>query len=122
MITHLWFGQGQLWKGKIFFKNDKSMSKMGINRFQSKSRSIITDHMFEYTLTDSSFQSYTTSLQNNYAPYHPSRLSPWRGMKDELRWLPCAESSSSGVLIGMGYFDWSGGMLNASPFLLVQDI
>jgi hypothetical protein len=122
-ITHALFGKGRLWKGKIFFptSDGSSMSKKeGINRFQSKSKITITDHKFDYSVCESSFQCGRNSLQHNYAPHHPSRFSPWRGMKDELRWIPCA-SSTSGVLIGMGYFDWSGGILNASPFLLVQD-
>jgi hypothetical protein len=36
-------------------------------------------------------------------------------MKDELRWIPYDFGK---VMIGIGYIDWSGGVWNASPFLL----
>ena len=140
IITHKFFGRGRHWNGKLI-RNDYT----GINQFSTRQMVVgrngmgggddddpihdmpilETAHQFHYEIGPTQLKrddgdandddNGGTSLKHDYAPYHPFLLSPWRSMKDELRWIPCA---SGKVMIGIGYFGWSGGVWNASPFLL----
>ena len=118
IITNQLFGRGRTWNGKLI--QDDSI---GINRFLKTTSSadtgvpniIETQHQFDHTIGESQLDSKSPSLKLNYSPYQKFTLSPWRGMHDELRWIKCA---SGRVMIGIGYFDWSGGVLNSSPFVL----
>jgi hypothetical protein len=109
VITHKLFGRGREWKGKVI-RDDWT----GINRFAGAHGAIETAHEFQYQIGTSQLDG-TPSLQHDYTPFHGFVLSPWRSMKDELRWVDC---SSGKVMIGIGHFGWSGGVLNSSPFLL----
>jgi len=52
-----------------------------------------------------------------YAQHH-RRLSPWRGMVDEVRVVPGTDDK---LLLGWGNLGWwAGGVLNASPFCLYR--
>jgi hypothetical protein len=108
-ITHQLFGRGRQWKGKVI-RDDET----GINRFLGANGVIETEHEFQYKIGASQLDG-TPSLKHDYAPFHRFALSPWSSMRDELRWVEC---SSGKVMIGIGYFGWSGGVLNSSPFLL----
>ena len=96
---------------------------------------------FDYSLEASALSSgsgsgsgssTTSSLFQRYAAHCPPSFSPttwlWRGMVDELRVVPLVKggdrdgtTSEEGppVLLGMGYFTWSGGAWNPAPFCLV---
>ena len=98
---------------------------VGKNRFALNS-SIKTpqrlDRTFDYSIGKSilpSPSSINKSLFNKYAS-HCSSLSPmsllWRGMVDELRVIKVGKEK---VLLGLGYFTWSGGVYNLAPFCLV---
>jgi len=127
-ITNRLFGKGNPWLGKAYMKptsNDKNGGE-GKNRFALNS-SIKTpqrlDRTFDYSIGKSilpSPSSTNKSLFNKYAS-HCSSLSPmslvWRGMVDELRVIKL--SNKERVLLGMGYFAWSGGVYNLAPFCLV---
>ena len=103
---------------------------------------ILLDRTFDYYTGQSAICS-GSSLINRYSS-HCSRWSPmsliWRGMVDELRVIPlsvdaeeCNDVSTDQtqtqneneskkramLLLGMGYFTWSGGALNSAPFCLV---
>lgn len=101
---------------------------------------ILLDRTFDYYLGQSTICS-GSSLINRYS-LHCSRWSPmsliWRGMVDELRVIPLSvdaeecndvsmdqtqnrnESKKRAMLLlGMGYFTWSGGAWNSAPFCLV---
>lgn len=138
-ITNKMFGRGLKWKGKAYFSSNSSVC-IGKNRFclkQNRESSIVFDRTFDYYIGQSALCS-TSSLINRYSP-HCSKWSPlsliWRGMVDELRVIPlslavpCNDVSSDQtkkelnnkamLLIGMGYFTWSGGAWNSAPFCLV---
>ena len=124
IITHTLFGTGRHWNGKLF-RNDLT----GINQFRKlggggngiinkggpgREAPLEMAHPFQYQLGTTQLKRSLgddagggTSLKHDYAPYHPFILSPWRSMRDELRWIPC---SSGKVMIGIGYFGWSGGV------------
>ena len=91
------------------------------------------DRPFEFyigssTLPTASYSSSAAnkSLFNNYASQCSSTFPMsliWGGMVDELRVVKCsddkAKSGGKAVLLGMGYFAWSGGVWNIAPFCLV---
>ena len=109
VITHKLFGRGRQWQGKVI-RDDET----GINRFLGAHGVIETTHSFQYQIGESKLDG-NPSLKHDYAPFHRFVLSPWSSMRDELRWVKC---TSGKVMIGIGYFGWSGGVLNSSPFLL----
>ena len=121
-------------------KQQKSSSP--INKKSSSSGSCETEHTFDMRLQPSKFfnnrrsrRDGTTSTENDnnnnnnslVLDYtnHQSPLSLWRTMMDEIRIVPLGnngdgEEDAPRVLIGLGYMAWSGGRLNASPFLLFR--
>ncbi|KAI2497901.1 hypothetical protein MHU86_16599 [Fragilaria crotonensis] len=111
VITHKLFGRGRQWRGKLIRDN-----WTGINRFSGDQGSIEMAHEFQFQIGPSKLDG-SPSLKHDYAPFHQFILSPWSSMKDELRWVKC---TSGKVMIGIGYFGWSGGVLNSSPFLLYK--
>jgi len=141
-ITNRLFGRGNRWLGKAYLSPTSSSNKGGIgkNRFSgnheqklptaaSNTPDEFLDRTFDYSIGTSILPSPTSkSLFNRYAPHCPS-LSPmsliWRGMVDELRVLALEDESGKAkdenmtILLGMGYFTWSGGAWNLSPFCLV---
>lgn len=106
------------------------------------------DRTFDYSIGTSTLPSLSgqsKSLFQIYAPHCP--FSPikspmsliWNGMVDELRVLELLDNGDSSdsdnsvnsntaasakndhvkILLGMGYFSWSGGVWNISPFCIV---
>lgn len=77
------------------------------------------EHKFDMTIGTSKLRRRKgeSSLILNYTA-HQSPISLWRTMMDEIRILPL--DGDIRVLIGLGYMAWSGGKLNASPFVLYQ--
>jgi hypothetical protein len=147
-LTNALFGQGHVWNGKAFFVAD---SRQGINRFHTATATDAAStnnnnaekrqHRFDYAIAPSRLESavrrfgvggsiamknslpLSSSLTLVYKQYQ-SPLSLWRTMVDELRLVSLPSSTISDdceMLIGMGSMAWSGGMLNASPFLLWRD-
>jgi hypothetical protein len=61
---------------------------------------------------------------NNYAKHVPKKWSPatmiWGGMVDELKVIPTPKCKQRVILLGLGYFRWSGGIWNAAPFCLIS--
>ena len=134
--------------GKTYFSSNSSVF-IGKNRFgleqnaEQKSikgiSDVLLDRTFDYYIGKSALCS-GSSLINRYSP-HYSRWSPmsliWRGMVDELRVIPLSVDAECNVvstdqthnqreskkravlLLGMGYFTWSGGAWNSAPFCLV---
>lgn len=134
-ITNRLFGRGKKWLGKGYFRPAATgVIGTGKNRFSShnnrqNSRATspideVFDRKYDYSVEESKLGK--SSLFQRYAPHCP-KLSPfslvWGGMVDELRELSLVGSSKSdeqkAILIGMGYFSWSGGAWNVSPFCLV---
>mmetsp|Transcript_11860 Transcript_11860/g.18220 ORF Transcript_11860/g.18220 Transcript_11860/m.18220 type:complete len:136 (-) Transcript_11860:68-475(-) len=129
--------------GKAYFFSNNSSACIGKNRFRQEQNAEQLDRTFEYSIGQAGFCS-GSSLINRYSP-HCSAWSPmsliWKGMVDELRVIPLsvdAECDSDGIsrntdqtgslkeskkkallLLGMGYFTWSGGAWNSAPFCLV---
>lgn len=147
-ITNKLFGRGSKWLGKAYFSSNNSSAFIGKNRFCRKQNAeqkstkgivsdVLLDRTFDYSIGQSGLCS-GFSLINRYSP-HCSLWSPmsliWRGMVDELRVIPLSvdaqcdgddvsrssEESKKKVmlLLGMGYFSWSGGAWNSAPFCLV---
>lgn len=143
-ITNKLFGRGQRWLGKAYMAPTAATTLNGINgigknRFQSRHKSRnnqqeassleeILDRTFDYSIESSALSS--RSLFNRYASHRPLFSSPisllWRGMVDELRVIKLPtntktrkDESSGIILLGMGYFTWSGGVWNLAPFCLV---
>ena len=134
--------------GKTYFPSNSSVC-IGKNRFRLEHNAeqksikgisdVLLDRKFDWYIGESSL-SEGSSLINRYSP-HCSRWSPmsliWRGMVDELRVIPlsvdaeCSDASTDQtqsqkerkkramLLLGMGYFTWSGGAWNSAPFCLV---
>ena len=131
--------------GKAYFSSS-SAGCIGKNRFCRKQNAeqkstkgtvpdVLLDRTFDYSIEQSRLCS-GPSLINRYSP-HCSLWSPmsliWRGMVDELRVIPlsvdaqCDDVSRTSeeskkkvmLLLGMGYFAWSGGAWNSAPFCLV---
>lgn len=115
-ITNRLFGGGDRWLGKSYSEKSE-----GMNRFKPNGKAEYLDRTFTYKSKQSGFPSTTSrSLFNLYRP-HCSRASPfWGGMVDEIRVIPIKGERKSSMLLGMGYFTWSGGMLNSAPFCLVK--
>lgn len=101
---------------------------IGKNRFHNRQQTNentegeLLDRTFDYSIDTSVLPSPSQkSLFNRYSTHCPS-LSPmsfmWQGMVDELRVVRLKDRSMK-VLLGMGYFTWSGGTLNLAPFCLV---
>lgn len=97
------------------------------------------DQTFDYYIgesilpsaSSSSSGAFSKSLFHSYAPNCPLTWSPmslfWRGMVDELRVVPLNQATGDNenkekelLLLGMGYFTWSGGVMNMAPFCLVS--
>jgi hypothetical protein len=127
-ITNKLFGRGDQWLGKIYFQSDgKDVSRKGQNRFIGKGGARL-DRTFDCYIDKKSALSHKATSQsavivNNYAKHCP-KWSPssliWGGMVDELRVIPITRNERKVVLLGMGYFKWSGGVWNAAPFCLVS--
>lgn len=130
-ITNTLFSRNRDWRGKAFgpFSTSSSASTaVGINRFLPRNNkspdSVEKQHRFAYTLSPSKLDS-RTSLVLQYGDYQRNKLSLWKSMMDELRMIEVyddrREDSSipkTRVLLGMGHMAWSGGVWNASPFML----
>lgn len=145
-ITNVLFGKGLRWLGKIYFsvKDNGSLLCIGKNRFcqkqkgdagqkASRAMEVVFDRTFDYSIGQSALCS-TPSLINRYSVHcNSSPMSLiWRGMVDELRVIPLSFNSVCNdekqqqeetdrviLLLGMGYFTWSGGAWNSAPFCLV---
>eukprot|EP00804_Cyclotella_cryptica_P001960 CCRYP_007385-RA/>CCRYP_007385-RA protein AED:0.01 eAED:0.01 QI:41/1/1/1/1/1/2/2078/257 len=126
-ITNTLFGRGQKWLGKVYFEPDGSdaISK-GQNRFLCKQGERLDCTFDCYVGPSALFRDLSSTQQphviiNDYAPHKktwfPSSFI-WGGMVDELRMIPI-QSGQKVILLGMGYFSWSGGVWNAAPFCLV---
>ena len=130
-ITNRLFGKGKPWLGKVYMTPTSNIGT-GKNRFALNS-SIQTpqtiderlDRTFDYSIGKSilpSPSSTNKSLFNKYAS-RCSSLSPmsllWKGMVDEIRVIKLATNNKEKVLLGVGYFTWSGGVYNLAPFCLV---
>eukprot|EP00977_Amphora_coffeiformis_P017591 scaffold5798_cov173-Amphora_coffeaeformis.AAC.5 len=114
ILTNSFFGWGRRWNGKAFYDG-----QVGINRFRSKNdlSKMETEHRFDYSIAPSRIDPTRSSVTLKYSRYQ-KLFSLWKTMVDELRVLQLPEGSPIEVLICMGCMDWSGGMLNASPFCL----
>jgi len=134
------FGRGFNWLGKVYFSSNHSEC-VGKNRFRRKQKGeverktteateVLLDRTFDYYIGQSALCS-SPSLINRYS-FHCSRWSLmslfWRGMVDELRVIPLSFNAVRNdgqiqpqclLLLGMGYFTWSGGAWNSAPFCLV---
>lgn len=126
-ITNKLFGRGQRWLGKVYFHSDEMGTvRKGRNRFICKGGETL-DRTFDSYIDESSLSWKSTTqlrvLINNYAAHVP-KWSPasliWGGMIDELRVVPMQKSKRNCIMLGMGYFNWSGGVWNAAPFCLVR--
>lgn len=130
-ITNRLFGRGEKWLGKAYLKPASYTNKatgIGKNRFSisTSKEDERLDRRFNYYIGKSvvplASSSSGKSLFNNYAP-HCSIFSPvWRGMRDELRVVPLNKGSKGkddAILLGMGYFTFTGGVWNLAPFYLV---
>jgi len=126
-ITNRLFGKGKPWLGKAYMKPTSNENcGEGKNRFAlniSRKTPQRLDRTFDYSIGKSILPSPSLtnkSLFNKYAS-HCSSLSPmslvWRGMVDELRVIELVNKEK--VLLGCGYFTWSGGVYNLAPFCLV---
>jgi hypothetical protein len=118
IMTHLLFGKGHRWNGKVFSPSSRGWNRFVApkNRFSEKNGERQVDcgrRSFQYSLQESRIQPGTKSVQLEYSKYH-SPFSLWHTMMDEVRLVPGVPD----VLIGMGCMGWSGGMLNAAPFCL----
>ena len=124
------FGRGQQWLGKVYFQsNGGDTICTGQNRFICKNSigGERLDRNFTYYMSNSAVSRETTSqslvLVNDYSK-HCTKHFPasfiWGGMVDELTMIPILKKKRKVILLGMGYFTWSGGPLNAAPFLLVS--
>ena len=140
-VTNRLFRQGARWLGKTF-RNPSSSSDgaaigVGKNRFSSQNldaasanQNKILDRAFEFVIGKSVLPSMSSeSLFLRYAPHCPA-WSPvsliWGGMVDELRSVAIENRSKKPkekevILLGMGYFTWSGGAWNKAPFFLVAN-
>lgn len=127
-ITNRLFGRGQQWLGKVYFEpTGADAIRKGQNRFACKQGERL-DCTFNCYIGPSALCRRLPTMQgpsviiNDYAP-HNNNLLPsslvWGGMVDELRIIPMAQSGQKVILLGMGYFKWSGGVWNAAPFCLV---
>lgn len=134
-ITNRLFGRGRLWLGKVYLEPSSTSNGVtfgiGKNRFRNRQQKLLQnentegellDRTFDYSIDRSVLPSPSQkSLFNRYSTHCPS-LSPmsfmWQGMVDELRVVRLKDRSMK-VLLGMGYFTWSGGTLNLAPFCLV---
>ena len=132
-ITHQLFGGGQRWAAKIFDKGGLT----GINGFcrstkkDKESTPVLQHrHAFDVSVQPSRLRPDLQSIQLRYhrrrcpkitTTHHLSFL--WTTMVDELRIVPVPkdndeEDASVEVLLGLGSLAWSGGVWNASPFVL----
>lgn len=143
-ITNRLFGKGRRWNGKSF----DAAKLTGNNRFETFAQSndrllgrqkitVVSrtedDQRFDFALRGSRLRQKSGSgkaVVTDYSVYS-GRLSPWRGMVDEVRVVPpppgtaAAATGESGsdkceMLLGLGCLGWSGGMLNAQPFCLYR--
>ena len=120
IMTHGLFGLGRRWNGKKFGADGKGSNRFNIKSSQSDNSDnsgVTTAHNFDFSITDSAVdvrQGSSSVVQLVYSNYHP-RLSLWKTMADEVRFIPAGDKQ---VLIGLGSMKWSGGMLNAAPFCL----
>ena len=90
------------------------------------------DRTFDCYIDQSALSARATThhasvIINDYSKHCPKWLPVsliWGGMVDELRVIPVPKSRrKQHILLGMGYFNWSGGVWNAAPFCLVsQDL
>lgn len=136
-ITHKLFGGGQTWVGKVYFppQGEKTVAR-GMNRFKSSLGTERWNRIFDYSIGPSSATPRSASttpthqrtvLIHDYANHCPKWLPSsllWSGMVDELRVLPIEIENGrlrkGDILLGMGYFHWSGGIWNSSPFCLIR--
>jgi len=130
-LTDRLFGKGRKWNGKAFYPQNKDyISGDGVNRFLSIGEKGLpeTEHKFDWSLESSHIDPKSKSLLLAYHRFQ-GRLSPWRGMRDEVRVLQVQNGRRLGdggcILIGMGCMDWSGafwrnGFMNCAPFCLYR--
>ena len=133
-LTHQLFGGGQRWAAKIFDQGGLT----GINGFcrstkKKESTPAVSGvvlqqrHAFDVSVQPSRLRPDLQSIQLRYhrrrcpkitTTHHLSFL--WTTMVDELRIVPVQEheDASVEVLLGLGSLAWSGGVWNASPFVL----
>lgn len=123
------FGRGQQWLGKVYFQSEDSTFRTGQNRFICKNNNggERLDRTFTHYMSNSALsrEKMTQSLvlMNDYSKHCPKHFPAsliWGGMVDELTVIPILKEKRKVILLGMGYFTWSGGPLNAAPFLLVS--
>lgn len=135
ILTNYLFSRNRHWKGKAFLHNQKKQSKdifTGINRFSPKIKPspMEVEHSFDYSVTSSNLDG-SPSILLRYKEYQSS-ISLWNTMVDELRLIEVVvddddsakddvatrSKETKSVLLGIGSMAWSGGVWNASPFLL----
>lgn len=121
-ITNALFGKGKTWNGKSFAStNHTGMNRFRVENVEPEGFTIRKRHQFDYSIAPSRLADRgrpSSSVRLVYKRYQASPLSLWYTMVDEVRLVPMPRNSPCEVLIGMGSMAWSGGMLNASPFLL----
>jgi hypothetical protein len=109
-------------------KNDiRRRKKTSKTATTTKSTTVILktekEHLFGYKLDPSRLYPHESSICLDYTNSQ-SKLSLWKGMKDELRVLPISPNPNSmnkyDILIGLGSLSWSGGIYNCSPFCLYR--
>lgn len=109
--------------GKAFGPNG-----VGYNCFFDDSRCIrLSKHCFDYGIADSTLSKKTRPLLAvllRYANHQRVATSGWksilwRSMVDEVRMVNCINGEC--VLLGLGSMAWSGGVWNASPFVLWRE-
>ena len=136
LLTDAAFGRGRSWAGKSIGVRGSGVRDVGgINRFRPRrpeedraaAEGTEAEHRFDCSVRPSRIDPGSESLLLEYRDYQGA-LSPWRGMRDELRVLRLSDGrrkrgGGGSVLIGMGCMDWSGafwrdGFMNCAPFCL----
>lgn len=115
---------------------NSSSSSSGKQHNKDKAAPVVfTKHDFEYCLRESALGLTTGNTNSNTSlclkyTNHQAPLSLWYTMQDELRIVTLpktvlastlsneAQQQQQQVLLGIGYMAWSGGIWNASPFVL----
>lgn len=108
-------------------KNDIRRRKKTSKTASTTSTTVILktekEHVFQYKIGPSRLYPHESSIYLDYMKSQ-SKLSPWKGMKDEIRILPRSPNQNSmnkyDILIGLGSLSWSGGIYNCSPFCLYR--
>ena len=112
----------------MYLKNESNdVISKGQNRFICKKGGERLDCTFDCYIDRSALFDRTMAhsfvIIDDYSNHCPKWLPTslvWGGMVDELRVIPVLESKRKYLLLGLGYFHWSGGVWNAAPFCLIS--